>query len=104
MACCTDRHEPLVTCCATQLLRPLLRIHAPAALVRPVHRCAVLGVLMYSHVHCGSCAAASMCVQRACGRVPEATDRKSVVSGKRVSVREEPGGSRISKQKNQINM
>src|SRR3546814_6118851 len=46
--------EPLETCYATRSLRPLLRIHAPAALVHPVHRCAVLGILMYPYVHCGS--------------------------------------------------
>src|SRR3546814_5320155 len=34
-----NRGEPLETCCATRLLR-----------------CAVLGILMYVYVHCGSCA------------------------------------------------
>src|SRR3546814_5962099 len=87
--------EPFATCYATRLRRPLLRIHALAALVHPVHRCAVLGILMYEKVHSGSCAAHG-CARVAEGRMPEATAPCALHSGRSRRLQEVPLGLRTA--------
>src|SRR3546814_7824354 len=54
-----NRGEPLETCCATRLLR-----------------CAVLGILMYVYVHCGSCAPCALHLGRSLRfqEVPRSSD------------------------------
>src|SRR3546814_3712086 len=49
------RREPLEICCATRLLGCCSRRSSTSS-IHGVVRCAALGILMYLHVHCGSCA------------------------------------------------